>query len=61
VGALKPRTGHGPLEVLRDRGQVVVLIPLASGVERLVFTLTEHEARNLALTLSEVELPDACT
>ena len=59
LGALKPRTGDGPLEVARVRGGVIVHIPLSDTRERLVFTMSEHEACNLAVILSDVEWPDA--
>ena len=55
MAALKPRTSVGPIDAQRDRGDIIVFMPLESGQERLVFTLSEDEARSLAGILTELD------
>ena len=54
MGALKPRTGSGPLEAEREDRGFVIRIPAAEG-ESLVVTLDRQEARDLARLLLEVD------
>ena len=52
MAALKPRTGDGPMDVQRDRADILVLIPLDHGTERLVFTLSEQRRASEAFYYS---------
>jgi Protein of unknown function (DUF3117) len=50
MGALKPRTGTGPLEAAKEGRTYVIRVPLEDG-ERLVVTLDAQEAQELARLL----------
>jgi hypothetical protein len=50
---MKPRTGAGPIEVEKDKGQFIVRLPLGDG-ERLVVALDVHEADALARLLANL-------
>ncbi len=52
MGALKPRDRFGDLEVGREAKYVVVRIPTAQQHERIVFTLSNEEAADLAQQLA---------
>lgn len=52
MGALKPRQGFGELDVCREARRVVIRIPTDARTERVVFTLDEGEARELACELA---------
>ncbi len=54
MGALKPRTGSGPLEAEQEGRRFVIRIPVAEG-ERPVVTLDAQEARELARLLLELD------
>ena len=58
MGALKPRDVHGDLDVYREARHVVVRIPTGPGAERLVFTISEQEARDLATRLVKATSDD---
>ncbi|MCX5009408.1 DUF3117 domain-containing protein [Streptomyces sp. NBC_00555] len=47
AGAVRPRTGDGPLEVVKEGQAIVMRIPLEGG-GRLVVELTPAEASALA-------------
>ncbi len=61
MAALKPRTSVGPLDAQRDRGDIVVFMPVDHAGERLVFTLSEGEALVLARILTDLDGSDAGT
>jgi Protein of unknown function (DUF3117) len=54
MGAMKPRTGAGPIEAEKERGQVVIRVPMDDG-ERLVVALDAQEAEELGRLLVEPE------
>lgn len=53
MAAMKPRTGDGPLEVVKEGRDLVMRIP-AEGGGRLVIELNDDEASELAQALSAV-------
>lgn len=58
MGAMKPRAGSGPLEVVREGGNFIIRIPIGHG-ERLVLALDAQEAQDLGVMLLAVDLPEA--
>ncbi|MFI5667757.1 DUF3117 domain-containing protein [Streptomyces sp. NPDC051704] len=59
AGAIRPRTGDGPLEAVKEGQNIVMRIPLEGG-GRLVVELTPAEASALADALNtpaEAETP----
>ncbi|WP_229345228.1 DUF3117 domain-containing protein [Streptomyces flavotricini] len=59
AGAIRPRTGDGPLEAVKEGQNIVMRIPLEGG-GRLVVALTPAEASALADALNtpaEAETP----
>lgn len=52
MAAMKPRTGDGPLEAMKEGRGIVMRIP-SEGGGRLVIELTPEEAGELAAALSE--------
>lgn len=46
MAAMKPRTGDGPLEAVREGRLIIVRVPLEGG-GRLVVSVNDEEARNL--------------
>ncbi|QCR18860.1 MULTISPECIES: DUF3117 domain-containing protein [Agrococcus] len=53
MAAMKPRTGDGPLEAVREGRLIVVRVPLEGG-GRLVVSVNDAEAAELHAALSEV-------
>jgi len=53
MAAMKPRTGDGPMEVVREQRKLVMRIPTDGG-GRLVVELNDEEAANLKAALSGV-------
>lgn len=53
MAAMKPRTGDGPMEVVREQRKLVMRIPTDGG-GRLVVELNDEEAQELKSALSGV-------
>ena len=53
MAAMKPRTGDGPMEVVREQRKLVMRIPTDGG-GRLVVELNDEEAQELKNALSGV-------
>jgi len=53
MAAMKPRTGDGPMEVVREQRKLVMRIPTDGG-GRLVVELNDEEAQELQAALSGV-------
>lgn len=53
MAAMKPRTGDGPMEVVKEGRVIVMRIPLEGG-GRLVVALTPDEARDLGAQFAAV-------
>lgn len=53
MAAMKPRTGEGPMEVVRQQRKLVMRIPTDGG-GRLVVELNDEEAQELKAALSGV-------
>ncbi|GAA2245339.1 DUF3117 domain-containing protein [Rarobacter faecitabidus] len=53
MAAMKPRTGDGPLEVVKEGRSLVMKMPLEGG-GRLVVELNAEEAANLKVALQGV-------
>jgi len=53
MAAMKPRTGDGPMEVVREQRKLVMRIPTDGG-GRLVVELNDEEAQELQNALSGV-------
>ena len=53
MAAMKPRTGDGPMEAVKEGRLIVVRVPLEGG-GRLVVELTPDEARDLGTQLTTV-------
>ena len=47
MAAMKPRTGDGPLEVVKEGRGILMRVPLEGG-GRLVVELSDEEAQDLA-------------
>ncbi|MDV6013898.1 DUF3117 domain-containing protein [Haloechinothrix sp. LS1_15] len=52
MAAMKPRTGDGPLEVVKEGRGLVMRVPLEGG-GRLVVEITAEEAKDLCVALQE--------
>lgn len=52
MAAQKPRTGDGPLELVREGRTLVLRIPLEGG-GRMVLDLTDEEVQELKACLEE--------
>lgn len=53
MAAMKPRTGDGPMEVVKEgRGSIIMRVPIDGG-GRLVVELSGDEAKELAEQLNE--------
>lgn len=52
MAAMKPRTGDGPLEVVKEGRGLVMRVPLEGG-GRLVVEVTVEEAKDLGVALRE--------
>ncbi len=55
MAAMKPRTGDGPLEVVKEGKKIVMRIP-ADGGGRLVIELKPEECDSLAEALENLQL-----
>ncbi|ERG64625.1 MULTISPECIES: DUF3117 domain-containing protein [Agrococcus] len=53
MAAMKPRTGDGPLEAVKEGRLIVVRVPLEGG-GRLVVSVNDEEAAALHKALGEV-------
>lgn len=53
MAAMKPRTGDGPMEVVREQRKLVMRIPTDGG-GRLVVELNDEEAQELKDALDSV-------
>ncbi|MDR3201867.1 MAG: DUF3117 domain-containing protein [Bifidobacteriaceae bacterium] len=53
MAAMKPRTGDGPLEVVKEGRGIIMRVPLEGG-GRLVVELTPAEAAELGQALTAV-------
>lgn len=53
MAAMKPRTGDGPMEAVREGRVIILRVPLEGG-GRLVVSVNEDEATELRNVLSEV-------
>ncbi|KAB1647631.1 MULTISPECIES: DUF3117 domain-containing protein [unclassified Pseudoclavibacter] len=53
MAAMKPRTGDGPMEAVREGKVIVVRVPLEGG-GRLVVSVTPDEAKELHSVLADV-------
>lgn len=53
MAAMKPRTGDGPLEAVKEGRLIVVRVPLEGG-GRLVVSVNDEEAAALHTALGEV-------
>ncbi|GEK78914.1 MULTISPECIES: DUF3117 domain-containing protein [Agrococcus] len=53
MAAMKPRTGDGPLEAVKEGRVIVVRVPLEGG-GRLVVSVNDEEAAALHKALGEV-------
>lgn len=53
MAAMKPRTGDGPMEAVREGRVIVVRVPLEGG-GRLVVSVNDAEAKELYEALSGV-------
>ena len=53
MAAMKPRTGDGPLEVVKEGRGILMRVPLEGG-GRLVVELSDEEAQDLAKALAEL-------
>lgn len=56
MAAMKPRTGDGPMEVVREQRKLVMRIPTDGG-GRLVVELNDEEAEALREALAGVTSP----
>ena len=53
MAAMKPRTGDGPMEVVKEGRVIVMRVPLEGG-GRLVVALTPDEVRELGAQIAGV-------
>ncbi|MFW0108575.1 DUF3117 domain-containing protein [Rothia sp. P7181] len=56
MAAQKPRTGDGPLEILKENRSIIVKIPLEGG-GRLVLEVSEQEIEDLKNCLKDFDQP----
>ncbi|MFW0184713.1 DUF3117 domain-containing protein [Rothia sp. CCM 9418] len=54
MAAQKPRTGDGPLEILKENRSIIVKIPLEGG-GRLVLEVSEQEIEDLKNCLKDFD------
>ena len=54
MAAMKPRTGDGPMEAVKEGRMVIMRVPLQGG-GRLVVELTPDEAVELGQELAKIE------
>lgn len=55
MAAMKPRTGDGPLEVVKEGRSIIMRVPLEGG-GRLVVEITPDEIHELQEALSSVKI-----
>lgn len=55
MAAMKPRTGDGPLEAVKEGRSIIMRVPVEGG-GRLVVELTDEEALSLGQQLSELDI-----
>lgn len=53
MAAMKPRTGDGPMEAVRETRSIVVYVPVEGG-GRIVISVTDQEAADLRDVLADV-------
>jgi len=53
MAAMKPRTGDGPMEAVKEGRLIIVRVPLEGGV-RLVVSVNDAEAKELHDVLAAV-------
>ena len=53
MAAMKPRTGDGPLEVVKEGRSIIMRMPLESG-GRLVLEISPEEVKDLAAALETI-------
>ena len=53
MAAMKPRTGDGPLEVVKEGRSIIMRMPLEGG-GRLVLEISPEEVKDLAAALEAV-------
>ena len=53
MAAMKPRTGDGPMEVVKEGRSLIMRIPLEGG-GRMVLDITREEARTLQECLEQL-------
>lgn len=53
MAAMKPRTGDGPLEVVKEGRSIIMRMPLEGG-GRLVLEISPEEVKDLAATLEAI-------
>ncbi|PDQ34849.1 MAG: DUF3117 domain-containing protein [Candidatus Lumbricidophila eiseniae] len=56
MAAMKPRTGDGPMEAVKEGRVIIVRVPLEGG-GRLVVSVNDAEARELHEVLSKIVNP----
>jgi hypothetical protein len=54
MAAMKPRTGDGPMEAIREKRDLIIVKVPAEGGGRLVFSLKDEEAVALREALNGV-------
>ena len=54
MAAMKPRTGDGPLEVVKEGRSIIMRVPLEGG-GRLVVEITSDEVQELQEALASVK------
>ena len=55
MAAMKPRTGDGPLEVVKEGRSIIMRVPLEGG-GRLVVEITPDEIKELQEALGSVKI-----
>ena len=53
MAAMKPRTGDGPLEVVKEGCSIIMRMPLEGG-GRLVLEISPEEVKDLAAALEAI-------
>lgn len=53
MAAMKPRTGDGPLEVVKEGRTIIMRMPLEGG-GRLVLEISPEEVKDLAAALETI-------
>ncbi|MBF0933996.1 MAG: DUF3117 domain-containing protein [Actinomyces graevenitzii] len=53
MAAMKPRTGDGPLEVVKEGRSIIMRMPLEGG-GRLVLEISPEEVKDLAAALETI-------